>query len=196
MGWMVFWRICTRVLGVGSTLILVKLLGPADFGLIALALTVTQAVELLSLIGVEEALIRHANPTRAVYDTAFTLNAGRGVITCLVLFAAAWPTALFFDDPRLVNVMLVLAGTALIGGLENIGMAEYRRNLVYRFEFKLRIIPRILSSLLTIGMAFLLQDYRALLIGTVVNKVMTVALSYHFHAHRPRPTLSVHPKTS
>lgn len=149
MGWMVFWRICTRVLGVGSTLILVKLLGPADFGLIALALTVTQAVELLSLIGVEEALIRHANPTRAVYDTAFTLNAGRGVITCLVLFAAAWPTALFFDDPRLVNVMLVLAGTALIGGLENIGMAEYRRNLVYRFEFKLRIIPRILSSLLT-----------------------------------------------
>ena len=54
MGWMVFWRICTRVLGVGSTLILVKLLGPADFGLIALALTVTQAVELLSLIGVEE----------------------------------------------------------------------------------------------------------------------------------------------
>ena len=92
--------------------------------------------------------------------------------------------------------MLVLAGTALIGGLENIGMAEYRRNLVYRFEFKLRIISRILSSLLTIGMAFLLQDYRALLIGTVVNKVMTVALSYHFHAHRPRPTLSVHPKTS
>lgn len=189
LGWMVFWRIGTRLLGLGSTLILVKLLGPADFGLIALAVTVTQGVELLSLIGVEEAVIRHPNPTRVVYDTAFTLNVSRGLITALGLVSAAWPAAIFFDEPRLVPVVLVLAVSAIIGGLENIGMAEFRRNLSYAAEFRLRIFPRFLSIIATIVVAFLLHDYRALLVGMLTNKLLSTALSYRLHPHRPRFTV-------
>lgn len=190
LGWLVFWRAGTRVMGLCSTLILVRLLSPDDFGIIALALSVTQAVELLSLLGIEDALVRHPSPDKDVYDTAFTLNAIRGAFTAGGLLIAAWPAAIFFREPRLVIVIAALGGASLLGCLENIGMVDFRRNLAYSFEFKLRIIPRIISSVATVAAAWILRDFHALLVGIVLNKVISVVLSYTMHPHRPRFTLS------
>ncbi len=36
--WVFAWRMATRLMGLGSTLILVRLLAPAEFGLVAIAL--------------------------------------------------------------------------------------------------------------------------------------------------------------
>ena len=44
-GWVVAWRMITRTLGLLSTLVLVRLLAPADFGLIALATSFSVSIE-------------------------------------------------------------------------------------------------------------------------------------------------------
>ena len=44
-GWVVAWRMMTRGLGLISTLVLVRLLSPADFGLVALAAAFALASE-------------------------------------------------------------------------------------------------------------------------------------------------------
>ena len=57
-GWMVGFRVFTRVAGLGSTLVLARLLVPADFGLLAMATTFSAAVEALSVLGIQDALVR------------------------------------------------------------------------------------------------------------------------------------------
>src|SRR3954467_1306308 len=90
-GWIIAWRMATRNLGLLSTLILVRLLEPADFGLVALATGFISAIDALSAIGVEDALVRTPVLNRDTYDTGFSLNLMRGLLTALLVAAIAWP---------------------------------------------------------------------------------------------------------
>jgi lipopolysaccharide exporter len=74
--WMVFMRLCDRMLGLVSTLVLARLLVPSDFGLVAMAMSFITLIELAGAFSFEVALIQRADPTRAHYDTAWTLNLG------------------------------------------------------------------------------------------------------------------------
>ena len=57
-GWLVAWRMVTRALGLISTLLLARILVPADFGLIAMATVFSTSVAAMSELGVSDALIR------------------------------------------------------------------------------------------------------------------------------------------
>ena len=132
----------TRILGLASTLVLVRLLTPADFGLVALGTSFIIAVDTLSTIGVEDALVREHAPTAAMYDTAFTLTALRGGATTLLIALAAFPIGSFFAEPRLAYILLALAAGTLINGIGSIGIVDFRRDLAFEKEFTLQILPR------------------------------------------------------
>ena len=83
----------TRLLGLVSTLALVRLLAPGDFGLVALAAAFAVALDICLSLGVEEQIIRAERPTRQLYDTAFTMNLLRGMAVGALMALAAGPAA-------------------------------------------------------------------------------------------------------
>lgn len=188
-GWVMAWRFGMRILGLASTLVLVRLLAPADFGLIALASGFMQSVDGLMSLGTEEAVIREAAPDRAVYDTAFTLTALRGLIASVLVAVAAFPAAEFFGDPRLGPVLLVVALLPLLDGLSNIGAVDFRRNMTFHKEFALMVLPKLGGILVAILAAFLLRSYVAMLCGMLVNRSLRMAMTYVMHPFRPRFSL-------
>jgi O-antigen/teichoic acid export membrane protein len=60
-----------RLLGLISTLVLVRPIKPADFGIIALATSFMQTIDGMLTLGTEEAIIREAAPGRGFFDAAF-----------------------------------------------------------------------------------------------------------------------------
>jgi O-antigen/teichoic acid export membrane protein len=189
-GWVVAWRMLTRLLGLVSTLVLVRLLAPEDFGLVALATAFAVALDIALSIGVEDQIVRAANPTRALYDTAFTLNLMRALAAAALLASSAGTAAAFFGDARLEDVLLALAASAAISGLTNIGVADFRRHLAFDKEFKLLLLPRLLGITLTLSMAWLLRSHWALVIGILGNRLGVVAMSHALHPYRPRLSLA------
>jgi len=189
-GWIVGWRMATRSLGLVSTLILARLLLPADFGLVALATAFVSSLDALSLLGVDDALIRIKAPPRAVYDTAFTINLIRGAATAVLLFILAGPIAQFFSEPRLANVLFALAAGSVISGCHNIGTIDFRRDIQFQKEFRLFVIPRIAAVLTTVSCAFVFRSYWALVAGILTGRVVLAVYSYVMHPFRPRVTLS------
>lgn len=169
-GWVIGWRATTRALGFISTLVLARILVPADFGLVALAMSFSRAVDILADLGVEDALVRATEPTRAMYDTAFTMNALRGLITAIIIGSSALPFASFFDDPRLTYVVLALACAVLLDSVENIGIADFRRHLAFRREFVLYIFPRLSQVTVTIALALTWGNYWALVVGILTAR--------------------------
>src|SRR5258707_9108035 len=141
-GWMVAWRMVTRLLGLISTLVLARILVPADFGLVALATASSDAVEALSVLGLDDALVRDKESSRALNDTAFSLMAARGVLNAALIAVLAYPASVWLVEPRLVPILLVLSALTLIAGFENIGIVEFRRNLQFQKAFKLLFPPR------------------------------------------------------
>ena len=188
-GWVVAWRMLTRVLGLISTLILVRLLAPADFGLVALATSFALALDACLSIGVEDQLVRSNNPRPALYHTAFTLNLFRCLaVAALIAFLAA-PAAAFFGDARLYEVFLALAVSAGLSGLANVGVADFRRQLSFHKEFQLQLLPRLAGITVTLIAAWLLRSHWALILGVLVSRLGLVIMGHLLHPYRPRLSL-------
>jgi O-antigen/teichoic acid export membrane protein len=189
-GWVIGFRLITRLLGIASTLTLVRILGPGDFGLVALASTFAQTVDTLANLSPHEAVIRERAPDRAMYDTAFTMSFLRGLLTASVIAAGAIPAADFFHEPRMMPVLLALAVSTLIGSVENIACVDFMRNFAFHKEFQLWTIPRVIQVIATIGFALTWPSYWALVFGIVTGRAVRTVLSYIMRPYLPRLTLS------
>lgn len=188
-GWMIGWRFATRALGLLSTLALVRLLLPADFGLVALGASLAQALDAMAYLGVEEQVIREPAPGRPIYDTAFTMNVLRSLCTAVLVAVLAYPAAAFFHEPRLAWVMLALGLGLCISAFENIGTVNFRRDFAFDKEFRLLVTPRIIGIVLSIGYAVIFRTYWALIVGALATRVTRLMLGYAMHPYRPRLSL-------
>ena len=159
---------------------------PADFGLVAMATTFLYGVEALSQLGLQEALVRRREEGLDLHDMAFTLQVGRAFVTACVIAGGAPLAASYFHEPRLLNVLLVLAGITFVNGFENVGIAEFRRAMRYDRQFTLMSLTRVAGFLTTLASALLGAGYWALLLGTAVSSIARVALTYRLHPFRPR----------
>jgi O-antigen/teichoic acid export membrane protein len=188
--WMVLFRLIDRSIGIVSTAILARLLLPADFGLVAMAMSIIAVIELASTFSFEMALIQKAEPSRRHYDTAWTLNIAAGTAGALGIVLATWPTAAFYGDERLVPIMLVLAAVWVVASFENVGTVNFRREMNFSAEFRLMFLRRLAGFAATMVAAAMLRNHWALIIGTVTTRVAGLLLSYAMHPYRPRWSLS------
>jgi lipopolysaccharide exporter len=178
-----------RLIGFGSTLILARLLVPADFGVVAMASLVVGLADVLLSLGVNVALIRNHNATPAHYNTAWTLRLAQSAIAATVVFVAAPAAALYFNDPRIIPVLRFMALGMLLVGMENIGIITFQKEMRFGLDFRFVFLKRIVGFLTTILAAWLLRSYWALVIGTLAGRSFGVLLSYQMHPMRPRFSL-------
>lgn len=190
VGWMVLLRFCVRGLGIVSTLILVRLLTPQDFGLVGMATAFIAIVQVFAWFNFDLALIQKRSAARAHYDTAWTLNIIFSCTSALVLLAGAYPVSLFYDETRVVAIIAVLAASVLIGGFENVGVVNFRKTMSFDKEFNYHVWQKVAAFAVTVPLAFALRSYWALIIGVLVGNVVRVSMSYRLQPYRPRLDLS------
>ena len=193
VAWMTTSRAVVRVLGLISTVVLARLLVPADFGIIAMAMAVAAGLELLTLFGFDAALVQRKEIYRDHYDSAWTLNLLLGVALAVTLVALSVPVAAFYREPRLEAIMYIVGAKYIIDNASNPGVVDFRRNINFRPEFVMQVGPKLAGMLITIPAAYLLRDYRALLAGMLTSSGAMFVLSYVMHPHRPRWCLSEAP---
>ncbi|MDQ7250229.1 lipopolysaccharide biosynthesis protein [Dongia sedimenti] len=184
--WLASARVATNLLSLVSTFFLARLLVPADFGLVALGTTILTIVNSVTNISLSQALVQHRAPTTDHFHTAWTLNFGRAAIIAALMAASAQPLSVFFEDTRLVSVILVLSLSMLCSGLENPRAIMLTRDLVFWQQFMLQVSQTLVSLVVSIVLAVLYQSYWALVIGTVAGQVAGVMLSYGIMPFRPR----------
>jgi O-antigen/teichoic acid export membrane protein len=187
---MVALRFALRGIGFVSTLILVHLLRPDDFGLVGLATAVFSVFDALTELSMQMALIRLPVMERHHMDTAWTMNILRGAIIAALLAASAGTAADWMHDARVSPILLVLSAMSLIQGFENIGMAQFRRDIQFRRIFEYQLGAKLAAFCVTIAGAFLFRSYWALVAGIAVSRLFAVAFSYVIQPYRPRLSLA------
>lgn len=179
-----------RLIGLLSTLILARLLVPADFGLIATASIVISLADVLLEMGVHMVLMQNKHPTAAHYDTAWTIRLIQtSIMTVLVLLAAPY-AADYFNNPALTPVIQVLSLTFLFEGLENIWIITLQKEQQYARDFRFMFTKRFVGFLITIVCAVLTQSYWAMVAGALGGRFTGVLLSYIMHRNRPHLSLA------
>lgn len=175
-----------RLIGLVSTLVLARLLVPADFGVIAMASLVIALADVFFDLGVYVTLIQNKSPTQEHFDTAWTLGLIQSAVAAAVLFLVAPYAAVYFRELRVEDVIKVLGLGLLITGFENIGVVNFQKEMRFGQDFIFMFVKRFSGFAVTLAAAWILQSYWALVIGTVFGRLIGVASSFLMHPMRPR----------
>lgn len=176
-----------RLIGIVSTLILARLLMPADFGIVAMASLVVALIDTLLDLGVNSALVQNRNAGKEDFDTAWTMRLLQNLLAAGAIATFGAPLAAdYFNDPRVADVLRVMSLTLLISGFENIGVVLFQKNMEFGREFRYFFLRRLIGFIITVGLALWLRSYWAMVLGTLAGRLAGVWLSYILHEYRPR----------
>lgn len=184
------WAVSTRwvIKGIGflNTIIMARLVMPADYGIVAMAMLVVGLTQALMDFGATTALMRKDEVSRDEIDSAWTLRWMQSMAMGLVLLVGAPFAASYFQEPRVQYVLWVLAACVAIAGANNMGTVLAQKAFNFSLEFKQHVICKILSVIATVLAGYFLGDYRALVIGVATSYLSGLLLSYGMHPYRPR----------
>lgn len=188
--WMVAARWSLRLIGLVNITILARLLVPADFGLLAIAIATLAILEAFASMPFGTALIRFKDATPAEYDTAWSFNVLRGFVLAVILIALGPFVASAYDDPRLTNVLFVLAMVSVVEGIKSVGLVQLSKDLLFGKLFVVEVVIQLGKVLATIIFALILRNYWALVLGMLAGSSIGVIASFAVHPYRPKLNLS------
>ncbi len=189
--WNLLAKWLNRSIGLISTLCLVRILDPEDFGIVALASIVMAFFVMLSNAGTDKYLIRVKECTNEMLNSAWSLNITLKFVCSLVLALMAKKLSIYMNEPVLENVLLVCCLIPVISAFKNVGMVLFERELDYKPITRLSVGVKVAVVPITLIGAILIQSYWALIIGLLASEILTVLGSYRIHPYRPKWSMTL-----
>lgn len=186
----------TYVLRFGSNLILARLLFPEAFGLMALVTALVRGLEMLSDVGIGASIIQsQARKSREFLDTAWTLQAIRGVALALLALALTWPFASFYDEPRFLYLVPLAALRPLLRGLQSTSVFTLNRDLRMDRVTWIRLGAAFSGTAGMLALAYATGEVWSIPVGGLCGAVALVGIS-HGIGGRPRDRLAWDPASA
>ena len=140
-------------LRVGSMMILARLLSPKDFGLLGMVTAFTGVLSLFRDFGLSAAAIQLPNVTEAQTSTLFWVNLLAGAILTVLTVLCAPAVSIFYHEPRLLLVTVVVAIGFLFNGAGIQHYAILQRQMRFSALAFVDVGSLIISTGVAIGMA-------------------------------------------
>jgi O-antigen/teichoic acid export membrane protein len=161
--WVALAQVIARGLTFVTTLILAKLLDPANFGLVGMAMLAINALALFQDIGFESALIYRRKDVEEASHTAFVTVILISLGIYLIILGTAPLVGHFFRQEAVVPLLRVLGLTVLISSVSRVPLVLLSREL----DFRRRIFPELTASIIASGVAIVLA-FRGLGVWSLV----------------------------
>lgn len=176
----------------GQMALLARMLAPADFGLMAIVVSVTAFMQVFADLGVSTAIIHYQDVTQTELSSLYWLNLIFGAILAMVLIAASpWISGLIFHQPSLQPILMLMSANFifLAAGQQLRVVAEkgLRFPLLARVE-----IPATLGGCVTaVVWAWYSPTVYALAVGFLVNSFLQAAFLWLFVSAGWRPDFRI-----
>ncbi len=168
-----------------ATVVLARLLTPADFGLVAMVSAVTGFGQAFADLGLSEATIQRKEISHDQVSALFWINVAIGLGLMLVAMTLAPVLARFYRDPRIVNITLLMSLTFLIGGLRVQPDAILKRQMRFSSLAIRDVASYALAVPVAITMAWRGASYWALVALPLMLSFAQMALSWLMVKWRP-----------
>ena len=152
-----------------STLILARLLTPADFGLVAMVTTFSLLLMNAGGNGFTEAVLQRKEVDHFLASNLFWINVGTGLVLMIAFGAAGSLMAWFYGNPRVAPIALGLSVTILITSTSVLHLAHLMRAMRFPVVYANQILARLVSVAVSILLAWAGWRYWALVGGAVAQ---------------------------
>ena len=177
--WTIFGYGSSQVLRFGSNLILTRLLMPELFGLMALVQVFINGLYLFSDIGIRPSIIRSDRGDDPVFlNTAWTLQAIRGLALWLCCLIIALPVSKYYEDTRLLWLIPIVGLNTIISGFNSTSLASLNRHMEIGKIAIFELGTQIVSLLILIAFAWLNPTIWALVWGNLISISIKALVSH------------------
>ena len=162
---------------------------PSAFGLVALASVAIVALSLLQESGLGLAIIQRRTEVAAAAGTAFVFTAVAGIVLYAAAFGVAPFLANLFSEPRLTEVVRVLALVLILRGLGFVPGALIERELLFARRAKGELGAVMVQATVAIPLAISGLGVWSLVAGQLAGQAVQTAIFWVVTPLRPLPRL-------
>lgn len=191
MSWVALERLLLRGILFVRLPILSYLLTPRDFGLMSIVSTILMFLDVFTRTGFDTALVQREGRVEAYLDVGWSLSFAKGFVQAALLVLFVQPVSVFYEEPLLKQLLLVIAVSIFLKNLKSIRVVNLTRDLEMRRLTVYNLVTDILGTLTTIGLAYWLRNVWALVLGNVVTSFFKLAGSFVIAPYRPRFNFNV-----
>lgn len=183
------WDISGTLLTQGSSFIisifLARLLEPAEFGLVGMALVFISISNVFTDIGFSSALVQSKYNTNLTYSSVFYLNIFAGFLLTIIFFFCAPLVGLFYKNEQITELVKWLSLTFIFNSFNRVQNAILIKNLKFKVLTIRLLIATVIGGVLGIGFAFAGFGVYSLVIQNLTSALMSTILLWSITEWRP-----------
>lgn len=186
----VFWNAFNTYANQGFTfvlgIILARLLGPSDYGLVGMTAIFFAIAGVFIDSGFGSALVQNKNRNEDDYCTVFLVNFITSVVFYIILFLISPYVAQFFEQPLLQDLMRLSALTLIINAIVSTSRSKLYIAVDFKTTTKINLTSTCISGGIALYCAFTGYGVWSLVIQNLVGSIVSAFLLYYFVRWVPR----------
>jgi O-antigen/teichoic acid export membrane protein len=179
--WVLMGYVGGQALRLASNLVLWRLLYPEAFGLMALVNTFLSGLQMFSDVGIAPSIVQSKQGDEPDYlNTAWTIQALRGLTLFVIACLAARTVAHFYEAPDLTGLIPMVGLVSIFAGFISTKLVTAKRHVALGRLTILELASQALGIAIMIPIAYATKSVWALAIGSVATSVAKLVLSHTF----------------
>jgi len=186
LSWSAASQVCQQILRFGLSIVLARLLNPADFGLVAMLAVFTGFARVFTNLGFGGSLIQKQDARPEHLDAVFWINVIAGLAVGVILTACAPLIAGFYRQPVLEPITIIFAISCAIGCLNLVQTAVLQKNLNFRNLFWTELLGMAAGGATSVALALRGFGVYSLVADQLVSTIARVVVMWVSSSWRPR----------
>lgn len=185
--WTFIQQFSSKIITFVVSIILARLLSPAEFGLIGmLSIFIGVGISLMDS-GMTSSIIRTKDADQKDYSTVFVLNIAASVVIYVLVYLAAPYIASFYGHPVLKNILRVYAISFFLSAFMGVQSAKLTKDMNFKAQMLIQIPSVIGSGILGVSLAYYGFGVWSLVYMSLCQTFL-LSVQYWFHSDW-RPSL-------
>jgi len=173
-------RYASLVVTIVSSMAIARLLTPAEIGVFSVTVVLLSFVHTVRDMGAGQYLVQEKELTTERIRAVWAVQLGLGLVLASLVLLASYPVALFYDEPRMRNVMLVVALTYAINPFGSLTYAWLTREMRFDSISLMRFLSVLSGSLVSTWLAWQNLGPISLAWGALTTTVVNALVAVYF----------------
>ncbi|WP_375577903.1 lipopolysaccharide biosynthesis protein [Marivirga tractuosa] len=167
------------------SIFLARLLEPAEFGLVGMAMVFISISQVFIDVGFSSALIQNKANTNLTYSSVFYLNVFAGFVLTAIFYFAAPLVGAFYESNQITELVQWLSLIFVFNSLNLVQQAILQRELNFKILTLRTVIASAIGGVLGVIFAFLGYGVYALVIQQISTGVLSTILLWTTSKWKP-----------
>ncbi len=183
------WNIAGTFLKQGSgviiTIFLARILDPAEFGLVGMAMVFITISQVFIDVGFSSALIQSKDNTNLTYSSVFYVNFVAGMVLTAIFYFSAPFIGDFYDNPEITSLIRWLSLIFVFNSLNLVQTAIFTRELNFKVLTLRNVVSTVIGGTLGVICAFQGFGVYSLVVQQISMAIATTLLLWSSSKWKP-----------